>query len=154
MMGKIHSIQSLGTVDGPGIRYVVFLKGCNLRCSCCHNPDTFQGSFSEMSADEIVKKAERYKEYFKAEGGITLSGGEPLLQAEFCQKVFEKAKAKGINTCLDTSGSILNESVKSLLKVSRQSLQFLVWSNSEFSTLKIVQNCIQNTHNTYYIFNM
>lgn len=131
MIGKIHSFQSLGTVDGPGIRYVVFLKGCNLRCGCCHNPDTFQGEFMEMSADDIIEKAKRYKEYFKDEGGITLSGGEPLLQAEFCQEVFRKAKSENINTCLDTSGSFLNDHVKNLLSVTDCVLLDIKYTNNE-----------------------
>ncbi len=119
MTGRVHSIQSLGTVDGPGVRFVVFLQGCNLRCKCCHNPDTWdmQGG-KEYSAQEIADKAVRYKEYFGTEGGITLSGGEPLLQAEFAREIFEKCREKGINTCLDTSGSILNERVKELLEVT------------------------------------
>ena len=119
MTGRVHSIQSLGTVDGPGVRFVVFFQGCNLRCKCCHNPDTWdmQGG-KEYSAQEITDKAVRYKEYFGTEGGITLSGGEPLLQAEFAREIFEKCREKGINTCLDTSGSILNEQVKELLEVT------------------------------------
>lgn len=117
--GIIHSIQSLGTVDGPGVRFVVFLKGCNLRCSCCHNPDTWDMSGgNEYTAEEIVAKAIRFKEYFGKYGGITLSGGEPLLQSDFAKEVFVLSKEKGINTCLDTSGSILNNSVKSLLAVT------------------------------------
>ena len=131
MIGKIHSIQSLGTVDGPGIRYVVFLKGCNLRCSCCHNPDTFDGDFSEMTAEEVVKKALRYKEYFKNIGGITLSGGEPLLQADFCREVFENAYKNGINTCLDTSGSILNDKIKRLLSVTDRVLLDIKYTNND-----------------------
>lgn len=119
LKGRVHSIQSLGAVDGPGVRFVVFMQGCPLRCGCCHNPDTwdFQGG-EEFSAEEIVKKAERYKEYFGAEGGITVSGGEPLLQAEFAKDIFNLAKEKGINTCLDTSGSIINDGVLSLLQVT------------------------------------
>lgn len=117
--GKIHSIQSLGTVDGPGVRFVVFLKGCNLRCGCCHNPDTWDASDAKiMSAEEIVSKAVRYKEYFGKDGGITVSGGEPLLQAEFVREVFELCHENGINTCLDTSGSIMNDNVRSLLEVT------------------------------------
>ncbi len=131
MIGKIHSIQSLGTVDGPGIRYVVFLKGCNLRCSCCHNPDTFQGEFEELTAENIILKAKRYREYFKDEGGITLSGGEPLLQANFCEEVFKLAKKETINTCLDTSGSILNDKVKNLLKVTDRVLLDIKYTNNE-----------------------
>ena len=117
--GKIHSIQSLGTVDGPGVRFVVFLKGCNLRCGCCHNPDTWDASDAKiMSAEEIVSKAVRYKEYFGKDGGITVSGGEPLLQAEFVREVFALCHENSINTCLDTSGSIMNDNVRSLLEVT------------------------------------
>ena len=117
--GNVNSIQSLGALDGPGIRFVVFMQGCNLRCGCCHNPDTWEfGIGSEYTPEEIVSKAKRYKEYFGSEGGITVSGGEPLLQAEFVTKVFELCHQEGINTCLDTSGSILNDSVKELLTVT------------------------------------
>ena len=116
MNGQVHSIQSLGTVDGPGLRFVVFLQGCNLRCKCCHNPDTWEMQGEKtFSPDEIVKKALNYREYFGEKGGITLSGGEPLLQADFCYEVFKLCHENSINTCLDTSGSILNESVKRLL---------------------------------------
>ncbi len=116
MNGQVHSIQSLGTVDGPGLRFVVFLQGCNLRCKCCHNPDTWEmQSEKTFTAEEIVKKALNYREYFGEKGGITLSGGEPLLQPEFAYEVFKLCHENGINTCLDTSGSILNESVKKLL---------------------------------------
>ena len=115
MNGVIHSIQSLGTVDGPGVRFVAFLKGCNLRCSCCHNPDTWDKSGGEIyAAAELVDKAKRFKEYFGKEGGITLSGGEPLLQAQFAKEVFSLCHKEGINTCLDTSGSILSDDVKAL----------------------------------------
>lgn len=115
-IGYINSIQTLGALDGPGVRFVVFLQGCNLRCYCCHNPDTWEiGSGTEYTANEIADKCERYKEYFGKDGGITLSGGEPLLQAEFCLEVFKECHKRGINTCLDTSGSILNDSVKDLL---------------------------------------
>ena len=119
MIGKVHSIQSLGTVDGPGIRFVVFLQGCNLRCKCCHNPDTWAlDGAKEYTAEQIVKKALNYREYFGKNGGITLSGGEPLLQSEFAYEVFALCKQNGINTCLDTSGSIINDSVKKLLRVT------------------------------------
>ncbi len=118
-LGRVHSFQSMGTLDGPGVRYVVFLQGCNLRCGCCHNPDTWDmAGGDEFSADEIVKKAVRFKEYFGDTGGITLSGGEPLLQAEFCTELFKKCKDIGINTCLDTSGSILNGKVRDLIEVT------------------------------------
>lgn len=119
LKGQIHSIQTLGTVDGPGVRFVVFLQGCPLRCKCCHNPDTWSltGNY-EYTAEEIVKKCVRYKEYFGKEGGITLSGGEPLLQAKLAKEIFTLCKKEGINTCLDTSGIILNEDVKELLQVT------------------------------------
>ena len=109
----------MGTLDGPGIRYVVFLQGCNLRCGCCHNPETqpLRGG-TEYTAEEIIEKALRFKTYFGKEGGITLSGGEPILQADFAAEIFTLAHEKGINTCLDTSGSLLNEDVKKLLDVT------------------------------------
>ena len=116
VVGQVHSIQSLGTVDGPGLRFVVFLQGCNLRCGCCHNPDTWEmHSDKQFTAEEIVEKALHYKEYFGEKGGITLSGGEPLLQPEFCYEIFKHCHENGINTCLDTSGSILNDKIKKLL---------------------------------------
>lgn len=117
--GNVHSIQSLGTVDGPGVRFVVFLQGCNLRCGCCHNPDTWETvGGTQYTAQQIVDKATRYKEYFGKDGGITLSGGEPLLQAQFAYEVFSLCHENGINTCLDTSGSISNDEVKKLLAVT------------------------------------
>lgn len=116
MIGRIHSIQSLGTLDGPGVRFVVFMQGCNLRCGCCHNPDTWECiGGTEYTAEDIVQKALRYREYFGAEGGITVSGGEPLLQADFVRELLSLCHKNGIHTCLDTSGSILNDSVKALL---------------------------------------
>lgn len=116
-IGKINSIQTLGTVDGPGVRFVVFTQGCNLRCGCCHNPDTWDISGgTEYSAENLASKAERYKEYFGKEGGVTLSGGEPLLQSVFATEFFKACHKRGINTCLDTSGSVFNDNVKELLR--------------------------------------
>ncbi len=130
--GNVHSIQSLGTVDGPGVRFVVFLQGCNLRCGCCHNPDTWELiSGTKYTAQEIVDKAVRYKEYFGKDGGITLSGGEPLLQSNFCREVFELCHKSGINTCLDTSGSILNDDVKKLLSVTDRVLLDIKYTSDE-----------------------
>ena len=118
-LGRVHSFQSLGTLDGPGVRFVVFLQGCNLRCSCCHNPDTWAVDGGTLyTAEQVVTKAERFSSYFGEKGGITLSGGEPLLQAEFASEIFSLCKDKGINTCLDTSGSILSPSVKKLLDLT------------------------------------
>lgn len=130
ILGQVHSIQSLGTVDGPGLRFVVFLQGCNLRCKCCHNPDTWemQGD-KQLTPEEIVEKAIKYREYFGEKGGITLSGGEPILQADFCYQVFKLCHENGINTCLDTSGSILNDSVKRLLTETDRVLLDIKYTN-------------------------
>ena len=114
--GYIHSIQSLGTVDGPGVRFVVFMQGCPLRCSCCHNPDTWAVQEGTVyTPAEIVEKAKRYRDYFGEKGGITLSGGEPLLQPAFAREVFALCHESGIHTCLDTSGCVLNPQVEALL---------------------------------------
>lgn len=109
----------MGTLDGPGVRFVIFTQGCPLRCKCCHNPDTWDTlGGKEYSPDELVTRAVRYKEYFGRDGGVTVSGGEPLLQAEAVKALFELCHENGINTCLDTSGCILNEKVKDLLSVT------------------------------------
>ena len=132
MIGRVHSIQSLGTVDGPGIRFVVFTGGCNLRCKCCHNPDTWSGvGGTEYTPEEIIEKAKRYKTYFGKAGGVTVSGGEPLLQADFVRELFELCHENGINTCLDTSGSIMNERVLSLLDVTDRVLLDIKYTNEE-----------------------
>ncbi|HHX62011.1 MAG TPA: pyruvate formate lyase-activating protein [Epulopiscium sp.] len=108
MMGKIHSIETCGTVDGPGIRYVLFTQGCPLRCQYCHNPDSWKlGEGTEMSVDAIVKDVITYKPYMKfSGGGITVSGGEPLLQPDFVGELFKECKKNDIHTCLDTSGYV------------------------------------------------
>lgn len=130
IVGQVHSIQSLGTVDGPGLRFVVFLQGCNLRCKCCHNPDTWNmNGEKQFTAEEIVEKAKKYKEYFGKKGGITLSGGEPILQADFACEVFRLCHENGINTCLDTSGSILNDNVKKLLSETDRVLLDIKYTN-------------------------
>ena len=104
--GRIHSVESFGSADGPGVRYIVFLKGCNMRCQYCHNPDTWAKDGGElMTPEEVLKKALRYKTYWKEKGGITVSGGEALLQIYFVTELFRLAKEKGVNTCLDTSGN-------------------------------------------------
>lgn len=105
MTGRIHSFQSLGTVDGPGVRFVVFMQGCPLRCGCCHNPDTwaFDGG-DEYTPLQVVEKVERFRSYFGERGGITVSGGEPLMQADFVAELFRLCHERGIHTCLDTAG--------------------------------------------------
>ena len=118
IVGRVHSIQSMGTLDGPGVRFVIFLQGCPLRCSCCHNPDTWDiNGGREYSAEELISRALRFREYFGKDGGITVSGGEPLLQTEFIKELFALAHEQGLHTCLDTSGCILNDKVKDLLSV-------------------------------------
>ena len=106
MIGKIHSFESFGAADGPGVRFIVFLHGCPLRCVYCHNPDTWANEKPAMEffPEEVLKRALRYRDYWGEKGGITLSGGEPLLQAEFAAELFELAHAEGVTTCLDTSG--------------------------------------------------
>ena len=117
MKGRIHSFQSLGTLDGPGVRFVAFLQGCPLRCGCCHNPDTWDVyGGTEYEAEEIVSRAKRYRSYFGKEGGITLSGGEPLLQREFAAEIFRLCHQENIHTCLDTSGCADGEKCSSVLK--------------------------------------
>lgn len=113
--GRIHSLESFGTVDGPGIRFVVFFQGCPMRCLYCHNPDSWDmGGGTEMTADEILEKAESVRSFLK-NGGITATGGEPLMQLEFLTELFRKASAEhGFHTCLDTSGVVFSENKKAL----------------------------------------
>ena len=104
--GRIHSVETFGLVDGPGVRYVVFLQGCRMRCKYCHNPETWKlDEGEEKTAQEVFAKAYRYKSYWKDNGGLTVSGGEPLLQIDFLTELFTLAKEKGIHTTLDTSAN-------------------------------------------------
>lgn len=108
MTGFIHSTESFGTVDGPGIRYVVFMQGCPMRCLYCHNPDTWEiGAGTPTTAEEILKEFDKNRAFYK-KGGITVTGGEPLLQVDFLIDLFKKAKAEDIHTCIDTSGVTYN----------------------------------------------
>lgn len=120
-MGKIHSLETFGTVDGPGVRFVVFFQGCPMRCQYCHNPDTWKiEDGEEMSADEIIDRFERNRSFYQT-GGITATGGEPMLQIDFLTELFTKAKAKGIHTCLDTSGIMFPgkyEKIEQLMSVT------------------------------------
>ncbi len=116
MVGKIHSIESFGTVDGPGIRLVVFLQGCPMRCLYCHNPDTWDMSGgTPMTVEEIIAEYKKNRGFY-SKGGITVTGGEPLMQTEFVTELFKAAKANGIHTCIDTSGITYSESNKAYLK--------------------------------------
>lgn len=105
MTGKIHSFESFGAADGPGVRFVVFMHGCPLRCVYCHNPDTWANAScaAETTAEEALSRALRYRDYWGEKGGITLSGGEPMMQAGFAAELFELAHAEGVTTCLDTA---------------------------------------------------
>lgn len=123
MEGFIHSFESFGTVDGPGIRFVVFMQGCPMRCKYCHNPDTWRfGGGKKYTPADVVKEALKYKSYIKS-GGVTVSGGEPLMQPEFVAELFRLLKTEGIHTALDTSGITFNkdnpQSVEKHLSVLR-----------------------------------
>ena len=119
LIGRVHSIQSMGTLDGPGVRFVIFLQGCPLRCKCCHNPDTwdFEGG-TEYTAEELVRRALHFREYFGEEGGVTVSGGEPLCQAAFVRELFARCREAGLPTCIDTAGISLTDDVRALLDVT------------------------------------
>ena len=120
MTGHIHSIESFGTVDGPGVRLVVFLQGCPMRCQYCHNPDTWKmAGGTEMTVDEILRQYESSRNFYRG-GGITATGGEPMMQLEFVTELFEAARKKDIHTCLDTSGVTFKRDDKVLLsKIER-----------------------------------
>ena len=106
LKGYVHSLESFGSVDGPGVRYVIFLSGCAMRCQFCHNPDTWNMTDGkEYTTDQLLKTALRFKTYWGDKGGITVSGGEPLLQMDFLTELFRKAKEAGVHTTLDTSGN-------------------------------------------------
>ena len=110
-VGNIHSLESFGSVDGPGVRYVIFMQGCRMRCQYCHNPDTWKLTGGEQYEPELLlKKALRYSTYWGDEGGITVSGGEALLQIDFVTELFKLAKEQGVNTCLDTAAGPYDDS--------------------------------------------
>ncbi|PKM93984.1 MAG: pyruvate formate-lyase 1-activating enzyme [Firmicutes bacterium HGW-Firmicutes-1] len=118
ILGKIHSIETCGTLDGPGIRFVVFMQGCNLRCQYCHNPDTWDTTSGTIyTPTDLFKEILNYESYMRfSNGGITVTGGEPLLQIDFLIQLFMLCKEHGIHTVLDTAGSIFNDKVKILLE--------------------------------------
>lgn len=120
MKARIHSFESLGAVDGPGVRFVIFMQGCSLKCKYCQNRDTWNiHGGEEYSVDEILEKILRYKNYFGSNGGVTISGGEPLLQAKFLIELFTKLKEHNIHTCIDTSGSFdLSYDIKKLINLT------------------------------------
>lgn len=129
---KIHSFQSLGTVDGPGVRAVVFLQGCPLRCICCHNPDTWDFSAgNDIQLTDLMEKIRRCRPYWGNNGGVTVSGGEPLMQAKQLIKFFEILKSEGIHTVIDTSGCIFNDDIKKLLELTDMVLLDYKYTNPE-----------------------
>lgn len=117
---KVHSVESFGTVDGPGIRFILFLQGCNLQCKYCHNRDTWdvnQGQY--RSLDDVIKQVRKYKNYIMPNGGVTVTGGEPLLQVKFLIEFFKELKQEGIHTCIDTSGMVkITDDIKELLSLT------------------------------------
>lgn len=118
--GFVHSVESFGSVDGPGIRFLIFLQGCPMRCQFCHNPDSWKtGTGEERTADELLDQAERFRAYWGDKGGITVSGGEALMQIDFLLELFEKAKQRGIGTCLDTSAQLFTRKVPFFEKFER-----------------------------------
>lgn len=130
--GNIHSVQTLGTLDGPGIRYVLFMQGCPLRCSCCHNPDTWEfGIGKSIKPEEAFTQLLRYRSYFGNDGGITISGGEAIMQPKFAAELFSLCKKEKIHTCLDTSGCALDPDVKELLALTDLVLLDIKYTNDE-----------------------
>ncbi len=120
--GRIHSFETFGSVDGPGVRFVVFMQGCKMRCRYCHNPDTWRlraPDMIEATASEVFERAFRYREYWGDVGGITVSGGEPMLQMPFVTELFTLAKAAGVSTALDTSGALFSDDEKTLESIDR-----------------------------------
>ncbi|MBE6795938.1 MAG: pyruvate formate lyase-activating protein [Ruminococcaceae bacterium] len=124
MIGYIHSKETFGTVDGPGIRYVLFLQGCPMRCLYCHNPDTWKtGAGHVVTADEVLEEYNKNKAFY-SNGGITVTGGEPLLQPDFLIELFSKAKKQGIHTCIDTSGVTYDADNVSIVEKMDELMQY------------------------------
>ena len=117
-MAKVHSIETFGAVDGPGIRFVIFMQGCPMRCQYCHNPDTWDYSGGrEMTIDELMTEIRKYKHYFGDDGGVTVTGGEPMVQIEFVTELFKTLKEEGIHTCLDSSGVMFRRTGEMFQKI-------------------------------------
>jgi pyruvate formate lyase activating enzyme len=118
LTGKLHSFESCGTVDGPGIRFIVFTQGCPLRCKYCHNPDTWdlKDAKYERDIEFTINEIKKYKPFFRNGGGLTVTGGEPFVQMNYIEALFKRAKEEGIHTAVDTSGYIFNDRVKEVLE--------------------------------------
>ena len=153
MIGKINSIETMGLVDGPGVRFVVFMQGCPLRCKFCHNPETWKlnDNAEEITPEELLERILRYKPYFKSNGGVTFSGGEPLMQKEFLLECLKLCKENNIHTCIDTAGSITN--VDEVLKYTDLVLFDIKGTNEEnykkmtnyniSNSLKFLNDCVR-----------
>ena len=138
LTARIHSVETLGAVDGPGIRFVIFFQGCPLRCLYCHNPDTWNPEEGRVvTVSELMAEAGRYRSYMRASGGgVTASGGEPLLQADFIAAFFERCREKGIHTALDTSGCInLTQAAPALMQTDLVLLDFKAFDPEKFQKL-------------------
>lgn len=148
-IGRIHSIESMGLVDGPGIRTVIFFQGCKLRCSYCHNPDTWSlMEGTEVTADELIKKILRFRPYFESSGGgVTFSGGDPLMQPKFLLELLKKCKENGIHTTIDTAGYGHSDSYDEILKYTDLVLLDIKHINSDGYVL--VTGCNSNGVNTF-----
>lgn len=120
LKGRIHSFESCGTVDGPGVRFVIFMQGCHLQCKYCHNRDTWDVCGGSLySATEVMNKIQRYENYFLPSGGVTLSGGEPLLQPDFVLAIVQQCKQRGYHVAIDTSGIVaLSETIQEIIALS------------------------------------
>ncbi len=150
MIGYIHSFESLATLDGEGVRFGIFLKGCPLRCIYCHNPDTWSGDSIETDALSLVKKAVRYKPYFGEKGGVTFSGGEPLLQAEFLCECIPHLTDAEIKYTVDTSGAVvLDDKVKAVLDNAQLVILDLKFCDDD-SYLRYTGQNMKNTIDTLY----
>lgn len=150
MKGYIHSFESLAAVDGDGLRCAVFFAGCPLRCVYCHNPDTWEKSKNAWEAQALVKKIARYKPYFKDDGGVTFSGGEPLVQAEFIKELVPLLEKEEVRYAIDTSGAVqLSETVKYVLGKSQMVLLDLKFWDDE-SYIKYTRRDMSNTLDMLY----
>ncbi len=150
---RIHSFESLATLDGDGVRYAIYLNGCPLRCVYCHNPDTWGVSGEDYSAEDLFNKIKRYKPYFGQNGGVTFSGGEPLLSAHFINEVAPLLKEANINYALDTSGQVdMNEETKKAIMNSELViLDLKFWDNDSY--FKYTGKTIAKTLTTLYFLN-
>lgn len=118
-LGAVHSFETFGSVDGPGVRFVVFLQGCRMRCKFCHNADTWKICQGDTAAQDVLERALRYRTYWRNGGGITVSGGEPLLQIDFVTELFELAKKEGVHTTLDTCGQPFSANPERMAKMEK-----------------------------------